>query len=353
MKQIVGWLLIGVLLCSCRAVGPDEIRNSRMAYNEAIIATNNQQLLMVAIHDRYEENASLLMVASVTANMRTTSNAAIEAGFGGGENYRGNLVPFSAGITYEENPTISYVPVAGTKYTSAIMAPVSIAMLAQFAGTLADPSGIYWILVSRVNGIPNPAFSTTPLDPRFETFVALMAELTEIGCLHWVESKPGEYAISIDRCGAERATTVTALLELLGVTAPATDAGRVLRVGLALRRTADTDISFTTRSIVELMQILSAAVDVPQADLDTGAAKRYGPPGPIGTRLHVSFSKDQPEHAAVAVPYRGGWFYIDERDQLTKRFFRLLTTLWTVTLNDNTGTTGPTRAPVLTVPVSR
>ena len=127
MKQIVGLLLIGVVLCSCRAVGPDEIRNSRMAYNEAIIATNNQQLLMVAIHDRYEENASLLMVASVTANMHTTSKAAIEAGFGGGENYRGNLVPFSAGITYEENPTISYVPVAGTKYTSAIMAPVSIA----------------------------------------------------------------------------------------------------------------------------------------------------------------------------------------------------------------------------------
>ncbi len=350
MKRVATSFLIGVVLCSCRTVGPAEISNGRMAYNEAIIATNNQQLLMVTIHDRYEENANLLMVASVTASVHTTSRAAIEAGFGGGENYSGNLVPFSAEITHEENPTISYVPVAGAKYTSAIMAPVSIATLAQFAGTLADPSAIYLMLVSSVNGISNPAFSIRPPDPRFERFVALMAELTDIGCLHWVERKPGDYAIAIDPCGAEHAESVTTLLQLLGVAPPVTGSSVVLPVGLALQRTADTDVSFTTRSIVGLMQLLSAAVDVPQADLDSGAAKRYGPMGPIGTRLHVAFSKDRPEHAAVAVPYRGGWFYIDERDQLTKRFFRLLTTLWTITLNDNTGTA---RAPVLTVPVSR
>lgn len=350
LKQIIALLLIGVGLYGCNAVGPAAIRNGRMAYNEAIIETNNQQLLMVAIHDRYEENASLLMVSSVTANVHTTGKAALDAGFGGGENYRGNLVPFSAEIAYEENPTISYVPVAGAKYTSAVMAPISIATLAQFTSTLSDPTGIYWSLVSNVNGISNPAFSTQASDPRFERFVTLMAELSELGCLHWVAIKPGEFAVAIERCSAEHAESVTALLELLSVTAPAPDSGLVLPVGLALQRTTETEISFTTRSIVGLMELLSAAIDVPQADLDSGTAKRYGTPGPAGARLHVLFSKDQPEHAAVAVPYRGGWFYIDERDQTTKRFFRLLTTLWTVTLADNTGATN---APVLTVPVSR
>lgn len=351
LKQIVALLLIGVGLCGCNAVGPDAIRNGRMAYNEAIIATNNQQLLMVAIHNRYEENANLLMVASVTANVHTTGKAALEAGFGGGEDYRGNLVPLSTGFSYEENPTISYVPVAGGKYTSAVMAPISIATLAQFTSTLSDPTGIYWSLVSNVNGISNPAFSAQTSDPRFERFVTLMAELTELGCLHWVETKPGEFAIAIARCSAEHAESVAALLTLLGVTARTTDSRLVLPVSLAVERTTDTDVSLTTRSIVGLMELLSAAIDVPQADLDSGTAKRYGSPGRVGARLRVLYSVDQPEHAAVAVPYRGGWFYIDERDQATKHFFRLLTTLWTVALADNTGTTNA--APVLTVPVSR
>ncbi len=350
LKQIVLLLLIGVGLAGCNAVGPAAIRNGRMAYNEAIIATNNQQLLMVAIHNRYEESASLLTVASVTANVHTTGKAALEAGFGGGENYQGNLVPFSAGFTYEENPTISYVPVAGAKYTSAVMAPISIATLAQFTSTLFDPTGIYWSLVSSVNGISNPAFSTQTPDPRFERFVALMAELTEFGCLHWVETKPGEFAIAIAQCSVAHAESVAALLELLGVKGHATDSSLLLPVSLAFERTTDTDISLTTRSIVGLMELLSAAIDVPQADLASGAAKRFAAAGSVGGKLHVAFSKDQPEHAAVAVPYRGGWFYIDERDQATKRFFRLLTTLWTITLADNTGTTN---APVLTVPVSR
>ena len=54
--------------------------------------------------------------------------------------------------------------------------------------------------------------------------------------------------------------------------------------------------------------------------------------------------------AAVAVPYRDGWYFIDETDQATKRFFRLLSALWSVSIAE--GTTHAA-APVLTVPVSR
>lgn len=351
MKRIVALLGIAAALGACSVVGPNAIKNGRMAYNEAILATNNEQLLMVAVHDRYEENASLLAVASVTANVHTTTSAAVEAGFGGGENYRGNLVPFSAEMVYEENPTISYVPVAGAKYTRQVMAPISIATLAQFAGTLEDPAGIYGAFISSVNGIANPDFATRPADPRFARFVGLMSELTTLGCLHWVETKPREFAIAIERCGAEHVEAVAALLDLLGIPlSHATSAGLVLPVGLGLKRTKDTEIMMTTRSILDLMETLSAAIEVPQSDLESGITRRYGPPGELGSRLKVAYSKGRPQRASVAVPYRGGWFYIDERDHATKRFFRVLTTLWTITIAENTGKTS---TPVLTVPVSR
>jgi hypothetical protein len=351
MQRIGLLCALVAVLGACSVVGPNAIRNGRMAYNEAILTTNNEQLLMVAIHDRYEENANLLVVASVTANVHTTNSASVEAGFGGGENYRGNLVPFSAEMVYEENPTISYVPVAGAKYTRQVMAPIPIATLAQFTGTLEDPAGIYWAFVSSVNGIANPDFTSSPPDPRFERFVTLMTQLSQLGCLHWVETKPGEFAVAIERCGAEHVEQVAALLEVLGIpVSHATGANLVLPVGLALQRNTDSDITLTTRSIIDLMELLSAAIDVPQADLDSGIAKSFGPRGAVANRLRVAYSKDKPKSAAVVAPYRNGWFYIDERDQVTKRFFRLLTTLWTVTLADNTGTSN---APVLTVPVSR
>lgn len=351
MERMVALLGIAAVACACSVVGPNAIRNGRMAYNEAIRTTNDEQLLMVAVHDRYEENASLLAVASVTANMHTIASAGVEAGYGGGENYRGNLVPFSAEMVYEENPTISYVPVAGAKYTRQVMAPISLATLAQFTGTLEDPAGIYAAFIAKVNGIENPDFATRPADPRFARFVGLMAQLTTLGCLHWVETKPGEFAIAIERCGAEHVAAVAALLDILDIPiSHATNAGMVLPVALGLKRNSDTDITLITRSILDLMELLSAAIDVPDADLESGITKSYGPPGEVGSHLEVTYSKDRPQHASVAVPYRDGWFYIDERDRATKRFFRVLTTLWTITIAENTGTSN---APLLTVPVSR
>ena len=338
-------------LAGCAVVGPESLRNSRMAYNEAIIATNNQQLLMVAVHDRYEENASLLFVSSVTANVHTTATAGVQLGVGDDNDYAGNLVPFSGQIIYEENPTISYTPIAGAKYLREVMAPISLAMLAQFSSTLTDPAGTYWVFVSGVNDIRNPDFATTPADPRFARFVELTTRLSETGCLRWVEPRPRAVAIAIERCVPAQDAEVRDLLVLLGSAASySTGSHLVLPVTLDTQDTGQGDIRVMTRSIIDLVEILTAAIEVPDADLRSGAAGPSPPAGQVGARLRVAYSKTRPPNAAVAVAYRGGWFYIDERDQITKRFFRLLTTLWTIAMAENAG---PSGAPVLTLPASR
>jgi hypothetical protein len=70
----------------------------------------------------------------------------------------------------------------------------------------------------------------------------------------------------------------------------------------------------------------------------------------VGEKLRIRYVRTRPNNAAVDVAYRGGWFYIDEKDQATKRYFRLLTTLWSVEIAESTANTA---APVLTIPVSR
>jgi hypothetical protein len=136
------------------------MHSGRLAYNEAIIETENQQILLTVVRNRYQETSNLLAVSSVTANVSVTTSTGIELGFGDDDNFAGNLVPFSGGVIYEENPTISYVPVGGSQYAQQLMSPVPVATVAQLTSTRINPALFYTALVARVNGIHNPDFLT-------------------------------------------------------------------------------------------------------------------------------------------------------------------------------------------------
>jgi len=347
--------LLCCLLMGCSVVGPQSIRSGRMAYNEAISETNNQQILKIIVQDRYEERGSLLAVSSVTANVKISSRANIQAGFGSIDNYQGNLVPFSGGFIYEENPTISYMPVDGESYLRQLMAPLPIALLAQLSRNLSASKGSFYTLVSSVNGIYNPSFlhGNEEIDPRFDRFATLVAELTQAHRLQWAEDSgdEGKFTLVIDQSDPVNAGRARELQELAGLptTGPSTDL-LTIPVSLAWHGSAQGSLAITTRSVYELVDILAGAVDVPERDLADGVARRPAKPGLAGSMLRVHHSDSRPEHAYIAVAFRDGWFYIDDRDLVTKRYFKLLGALWSSTISDSTARH---QAPVLTVPVSR
>jgi len=355
-RNLMTACVLGCLLVGCNVVGPSAIRSGRLAYNEVIAETDSQQMLLAVIRTRYEESGSLLAVASVTANFRVTTSTAIQFGFGNDDNYAGNLVPFGAGAIYEENPTISYRPVAGEKYARQLMSPIPVAVLARFAGTLAEPAPVYTALVSSVNGIDNPdfLFSSAQVDPKFSRFVTIMTELTQAHRLHWVEDphNAGSFSIVIDRFAPSYVAEVAELLHVLGLSALKEDSQRVvLPVPLALDGRSRGGIGITTRSIFDLVEILSAVIEVPEEDQQNGVTVSYPSMGLVGKDLRVRRSGGRPEHASVAVKYRDGWFYIDDKDLVTKKFFKLLGDLWASTIAESDANAGA--APIMTVPVSR
>jgi hypothetical protein len=354
-RSVIAACVAAVFLGGCTTVGPPSVRSGRLAYNAAINETNNQQMLMVVVQNRYQESGSLLAVASINANVRITTRAGVELGIGDDVNYAGNLVPFSAGVIYEDNPTISYTPVAGAKYARQLLAPVSLSLLAKLTGALADPGYVYRALVSGVNDIRNPDFEVSPdsSDPRFDRFVTIITKLTQADRLSWIKSgtQTGELSIVIDRHHPDYTSEVLELLDLLGLPAPSDPSARViLPVEHALDERESGGLGITTRSVGDLVEILSAAVDAPEEDIQKGVAMSYPPSGLVGRDLRVRRSQSRPKHASVAVEYRDSWFYIDETDLATKRFFRLLGALWSVSIAESAAG-GP--APVLTVPVSR
>ena len=338
-------------LAGCTIAGPGAIRSGRLAYNEAIRETNNQQMLLVPVHNRYEESNQLLGVASVTANVSVSSRAQFEAGLGSSDNYEGNLVPFSGGFIYEENPTISYKPVSGEAYIQQLMSPIPVSIFAQISRIPTDPAFVYSMMVSSINGIRNPAwrYDDQQDDPRFDRVVALMVSLQRQQSLEWVSESSGELGLLFRNPHSD--ARVNELLDLLGIEQkPSTTASLTLPVTLSLG--GDTDgIGITTRSLWDLIEILSSAVAVPAEDMSSGRAASFPDPGRAGRALSIHYSDSQPEDAYVAASFRDGWFYIGDTDLETKRYFKIMGSLWSAAIAKSLGEGAA--SPILTVPVSR
>jgi hypothetical protein len=109
-------------------------------------------------------------------------------------------------------------------------------------------------------------------------------------------------------------------------------------------------IAISTRSTFDLIEILRAAIEVPQEQRTAGLAINYPKPGLAGKNLRIRASKDKPTRAAVAVKHRGYWFYIHETDMRTKLYYLMIRTLWSVSI---AAASEQKSAPVLTIPVSR
>jgi hypothetical protein len=142
---------------------------------------------------------------------------------------------------------------------------------------------------------------------------------------------------------------VETLLALLGIEYDLGFTGDiVMPVSLAVHGRDDGAIGITTRSVLRLVEIFSAAVEVPEGDIHR--AQTYPPLGPMVEGLRIRQARREPENASLAVRFREGWYYIPDDDRISKGYFRLLTVLWSVVISE--GSAGASGAPLLTVPVS-
>jgi hypothetical protein len=109
-------------------------------------------------------------------------------------------------------------------------------------------------------------------------------------------------------------------------------------------------VAISTRSTFDLIEILRAAVEVPQEHADAGLAIKYPKLGLAGQNLRIRASQYKPAQAAVVVKHRGYWFYIHDADLRTKLYYLMVRTLWSVSIAT---ASDQKAAPVLTIPVSR
>lgn len=343
-------LLLQLAVQGCAVLGPASIKGGRASYNEAIVQTNNEQVLAMIVRMRYGEPVGLLAVSSVTANLHIQATLGSEFGIGTESNYEGNLTPLSAGLAYEENPTISYTPVQGEQYMRQLLSPIPMDLTVLLLNALGHSPQAAALLLRSINEIQNPQ-SAVDASSRFGQVLDVLAALTRAGNLAWTQRPAGDgIELTFSGSGEEYATQVKTLYDLLGFESPSLrDARTSLPVRAGFGRPPQPAIELRSRSLFELFGLAAAAVEVPEEHLRSGLAPAGAEPA-AGPYMRIHATDHCPRGAMIAVKHHGYWYAIDGADTASKLTFRIIEALMSVRMAE---TIGRAPAPLLTVPVSR
>ncbi len=401
-------LLLCIPLSACSIVGPRAIAAGRMSYSEAITVTGDEQVLQSIVRERYGHRLVPLTVSGVTANVRVQSSAGINAGIGPDSSFQGNLVPLSAGVLYEDNPIISYVPIDSASYLQQLLAPIPLDLSLLVLRSSSDRKLVSRMMLERINGLKNPTRADAQGDSKqFNRAVEILSELfaydlaetvslgdNQFGILlqvgeikaqeldkeliefmrllelndllsevSWTGELPSGKISGEDDAPADVSQADAAEVQpkdadaddddtnLAGADAAAVKRSQQEILVISIRFSAVSDASslaLTTRSVYDMFRLAAAGVDVPREHIDGGLANEAPQADLAGRLIQIKRSTKEPKGAAIATQYQGYWFYIDSADATSKLYFRTLAMLWAARLDS---ARQGSATPLLTVPV--
>jgi hypothetical protein len=243
----------------------------------------------------------------------------------------------------------------GEKFTKSLMTPIPVpgVLFLLQSGYAADY--VFRICVHTINGIENRyggSLSGRNADRRFAELIASLARIQNAGGLGMrvmpVDDKQAFVMFFRPMTDPVIAEELGKVREMLGLNLGATE----FVVSYGSFAVHDAEIAILSRSMLQVMIDIASYIDVPESDVAEGRvyATRTGngeneqdfPP-----LIKVRWSDSEPQQSYVSVPYRGHWFWIDDRDYPSKRVFTFLMFLFSLT---ETGT--QSNAPIVTVPTN-
>jgi len=307
---------------------------------------------------RYSDNMMMLQVSSVSTSFTWSQSATAEA-FKFEPSSSDSNVGVRGNLGYSERPTVTYTPLGGKDFVENLLTPVELNSLLLLSRSGWSIDRLLRVMVDRVNGLPNAqeASGPTPLRaPKYKDFIRVAELLRTLqerdamtgGYRHMDDKQVPAVHIEHSAMGSDE---VHELYTLLGLR-PGQEV--ISLDGLGRRQRPDA-IGFEMRPLIGIMFFLAHAVEVPQRDQAAGrvTVTRDGDGQPFdwsrvtGDLLVIKSQAERPANAAVAVPYRGSWFYIDDSDMNSKNTFMLLGAL-TALQSGSIERSGP----LLTLPVT-
>ena len=345
------WVMTILLSAGCAGIGPSTVSRDRFDYTEAISDSWKHQMLLNMVKIRYGDSPVFLDVSSVISQYQISGQVNLGATFNNNPWSTSQILGGSG--NYVDRPTITYSPILGDKFARSLMAPIpppAILSLLQ-AGYPADL--VFRMLVNEVNGIRNRfggAARARSADPEFYALIGKMRRIQGAGNMGMrITRKDKEEAAVMVLRGPrdpEMESLSNEVRKILGLDAAANDFHVVYG---AIPRNHH-ELAILTRSFLEVIIDQAANIEVP--DVHVGE-KRVGPTfvekATTGEKvlplIRVQSSSGKPGDPFISVPYRNVYFWIDDRDLMSKGIFSFLMFISTLIETGEKGT-----APIVTIP---
>jgi len=340
-----------LMLTGCASIGPPTVVRDRFDYVAAISDSWKRQTLLNLLKVRYTDAPVFMDITSVISAYSVQGDISIG----------GQITPLgrngdtftSAGAAgqYSDKPTITYQPLSGDKFARSLMAPIPVSGILSLiqAGYPADL--VLRICVNSINGLENDyggAGNPRAGNPKFRELTTLLRQSQAVGGAGFRTkvTKDKESVVMFFRPSSGETEPLTrSIRELLGLD----PAAREFSVVYGSSPETDAEIAILTRSILQVMIDLASQIDVPAAEIAEGRV--YSPQRTVEQQqmfpplVTVHNGGSPPENVYVGVRYRDQWFWIDDRDQQSKRTLTFLMMAFSLTEG-----VPAQAAPVVTIP---
>lgn len=325
-------VVLAAILTSCASQGPRSIVRDRMDYGLSFNTSIKQQLLGNIVRLRYMEAPIFVDVSSVI-NQYSLSGQ-IEAGLGFNNSFTGrDTSSLGAAGRWEDRPTITYSPISGRKFSESLLTAIPPEALFALVQSGWSPELMFRLTVAQMNGVEdaNPPMQA---DPRFREMLSVWTRLRDARVIGLrrssKENVKARIFLHVNDVDLDEQSRIdlSFLLETLGLRQGVEE----FTMSYGLMANEPDSFAVLTVSILDMMVDLARLVDVPQQHIDEGRTfPTFVDTGLGGPLLQVHSSRDEPEMPYVAIRDRGYWFYIDDRDLVSKRTFGVVQILLSLT----------------------
>jgi len=350
MKVII-FHIVMLLVSGCVSYGPSTIRRDRIDYNTAISDSWKSQMLTNIVRVRYGDTPIFLNVDSVVTSYEMSGKGTANTGWA--------FPPFSTntslgGEVYSATrPTITYSPMIGEKFVRSMMTPIPPYVVLSLVQSGYPIDTVFNLLAKSANGIKNRfgvGAVRNPADPEFYSLLERMRRMQQSGAVTFKMEKSGEgesvFLSLSEKSGKEIEADGAEVKKILGLDPRAHE----YKVVHGHSPSNNKEIAVLSRSMVQVLADLASCVEIPETGIAEKRAysslKIADNENPLAAQsLKIYNSPQLPDDAYVAVLYDHTWFWIDNKDLLSKSTFSFLMFVFSVL-----ETEGKHGLPVLTIP---